>query len=129
MRINVVTPSGILVDTEAAAVLFEGEDGAHGILPHHVDFVDTVVPGILEIRGLAGEQRYFAVDEGIIVKQGALVQVAVRNAIDGGGEPSGLRQAVQEQFVETGERQERADRSLRRLEADFMRRIAEYRSS
>ena len=47
MRLRVVTPTGVVLETEAARLVAAAPDGAFGMLPRHVDFVTELVPGVL----------------------------------------------------------------------------------
>jgi F-type H+-transporting ATPase subunit epsilon len=84
------------------------------------------VPGILVFEtGECGEQ-IVAVDEGVLVKAGRDVMVSVRNAV-GGDDLGQLRDTVEREFLNLGER-ERAVRSvLAKLETSFVRRMLELR--
>jgi F-type H+-transporting ATPase subunit epsilon len=66
------------------------------------------------------------VDEGVLVKAGRDVMVSVRNAV-GGDDLGQLRETVEREFLNLGER-ERAVRSvLAKLEMSFVRRMVELR--
>lgn len=97
-----------------------------GILPRRLDGVAALVPGILVFEtGERGEQ-IVAVDEGVLVKAGRDVMVSVRNAV-GGNDLGQLRDTVEREFLNLGER-ERAVRSvLAKLETSFVRRMLELR--
>lgn len=122
MRLTVLTPTGVLVDQEAAKVTAEAENGSICLLPRHIDFVAALVPGLLCFESDAGEEEYLAVDEGILVKCGAKVMVSTRNAVRGA--PLGqLRLAVSQHFQVLDERERQARAVLGRLEADLIGRF------
>lgn len=139
MRLRVLCPHGAVLEREVAKVVAEAANGFFALLPRHVDFVAALVPGILAYLP-AGDQdedvrqdgepeeeqqeEYLAVGEGILVKIGPEVRVAVRDAVTGArlGE---LEQAVRRRTRELERSEERARAALARLEADFVRRFAE----
>jgi len=124
MRLAVLLPAEILLDEEVGKVSAWSPDGSFTILPRHIDFVSPVSAGLLSFTGKGGGEEYIAVDEGLLVKRGSDVTVAVRNALRG-ADLGGLRSAVEERFEELGEREKAARSSVVRLETDFMRRIYE----
>jgi F-type H+-transporting ATPase subunit epsilon len=83
MRLRVLLPEQILLDTDVQKVTAEAENGSFGLLPRHADFVTALVPGILTFTPADGREEFLAVDEGILVKCGADVRVSTRNAVLG----------------------------------------------
>ena len=96
-------------------IVADSVKGAFGILPRRLDCLAALVPGILMYEGADGEERYIAVDEGILVKTGFEVLVSVRSAI--GDVPLGeVRQAVARQLAEMDEREVSLRRSINMLQ-------------
>jgi len=122
MKLNVVLPTGILVEQEVAKVTAEAENGSFCLLPHHIDFVAALVPGLLSFENERGEEEFLAIDEGVLVKCGADVMVSTRNAVRGAalGE---LKRAVEQQFRVLDERENQARSVLAKLEADLVSRF------
>ncbi|MFP4082141.1 MAG: F0F1 ATP synthase subunit epsilon [Candidatus Aminicenantes bacterium] len=123
MRLKILLPVEILIDQEVDKVTAEAENGSFTILPRHIDFVASLVPGLLSFA--AGDREVFlAVDEGVLVKAGQEVMVSVRDAVR--GENLGqLERAVQERFRELDDREKKARSILAKFEADFIRRFLE----
>lgn len=121
MRLKVLIPSGVLLDEEAQKVNAEGRDGAFCLLPRHVDFVSALAPGLLAFTGPDGE-RFVAHDEAVLVKCGAEVLVATRQA-SFGGDLEKMEQAIAERFAGLDEQEREVRSSLARLEAGFTRRF------
>jgi F-type H+-transporting ATPase subunit epsilon len=46
MQLKILIPTKILVDCQVTKVIAEAENGHFCLLPHHVDFVAALVPGI-----------------------------------------------------------------------------------
>jgi F-type H+-transporting ATPase subunit epsilon len=135
MRLRVLAPTHIAVDEEVSRVSAESPDGAFTILPRHIDYATVLVPGILSYRLQTGygrpglpspgaELHYVAVDEGILVKRGRVVNVSTRNAVSGTDLES-LRAAVTEMFTELDDEERQARNALARLELGFSRRYLE----
>ncbi len=124
MMLKLILPSGVLLKQEAVKVVAEAQNGSFCLLPRHVDFVAALVPGILSLTAPNGEESFFAVDEGILVKRGPEVLVSTWNAVQ--GKLGELRQAVRAQFRELDEDEQKARRALDRLEASLLRQIVEW---
>jgi len=126
MRLKLSLPERLLVDQRSGQLVAEAENGSFGILPRHVDFVAALVPGILSFWDADGRERFVAVDEGVLVKAGDEVLVAVRDAVLGEDLES-LRATVRERFIELDEHARAARSALARLEAGVVRRFIELR--
>ncbi len=126
MRLRVLLPSRVVLDEAADKLSAETENGAFTVLPRHIDMVTSLVPGLLSFVK-EGQERFLAVDRGVLVKRADDVWVSTWNAVI--GEALGrLQQTVEEQFQQLDERERRARASLMRLEADFVRRFLELES-
>jgi F-type H+-transporting ATPase subunit epsilon len=122
MRLRLILPAGVLIDEEVIKVVAEAANGSFGMLPRHIDFVTALVPGLLSFLPVIGSEQFLAVDEGVLVKQGAGVTVATRNAVRG-PDLGELRQRVEEQFETLDEHEKKARSALAKLEADFVRQF------
>jgi F-type H+-transporting ATPase subunit epsilon len=123
VKLKVFLPDKIFLAVEVDKINAEAENGAFTLLPRHVDWVASLVPGILSYQS-DDKESFLALDEGVLVKCGSEVLVSVRNAI--AGENLGrLRQGVEEKFQELDEREKKARSILARFEADFIRRFIE----
>jgi F-type H+-transporting ATPase subunit epsilon len=122
MTLKVWIPTEVMVDTEVTRINAEAENGWFGILPRHVDFVTSLVPGVLSFEPAGRPVEHLAIDHGILVKCGPAVSVSTRNAVRS-GDLDTLKEAVEKQFRSLQER-EQADRSLEaKLEADLVRQL------
>jgi F-type H+-transporting ATPase subunit epsilon len=122
MKLKVVLPTGTLIEQEVTKITAEAENGSFCLLPHHIDFVSALVPGLLSFENERGEEEFLAIDEGVLVKCGAEVRVSSRNAVRGAalGE---LKRAVEQQFRVLDERENQARSVLAKLEADLVSRF------
>ena len=126
MHLKVLLPFGIFAErTGVSRIVAESREGSFGLLPHRLDCVAALVPGILIYQNEAEGEAYVAVDEGVLVKTGLDVLVSVRNAI-GGTDLGQLRAAVEREFLNLDEREQDVRSVMARMESDFIRRLAEF---
>jgi F-type H+-transporting ATPase subunit epsilon len=126
MNLKVLLPFKVFAEkTGVSRIVAESRDGAFGLLPHRLDCVAALAPGILVFETEADGEVYMAVDEGILVKTGTDVLVSVRNAI-GGADLGKLREAVEQEFLEMDEQEKSVRSVLAKLESGFVRRFAAF---
>ena len=126
MKLKILLPFQIFAEVDAVQrIIMETPQGSYGLLPHRLDCVAELEPGILTYETGAGGEAYVAVNEGILVKAGPNVLVSVRNAI-GGTDLGKLRAAVEREFVDMDEGEKQLRAVLARLESGFVRRFAEF---
>lgn len=120
MRLVVRLPSEVFLDEEVLSVGAEGPGGSFALKPRHIDMLSTLPPGILRYTVRGGE-HFIAVDEGVLVKNGEEVLVAVRRAVSGSlGE---LEDRVADMLDEARKREKENVTAQARMEADFIRGI------
>lgn len=64
MVLKVITPEGIVFDSEVSSIYLDSESGQLGVLPNHVDFVTKIKPGELRLNA-SGKEVKMATGEGI----------------------------------------------------------------
>jgi len=124
MSLKVYLASEVLVEEEASAIRAEAENGSFGLRPRHIDFVTSLVPGILSFVNSKGKEIFVAVDGGVLVKNGSEVLVSTRHAVRG-PDLGELRKMVQESFSVLDDREKLTRSAIARLEADFIRGLME----
>jgi F-type H+-transporting ATPase subunit epsilon len=126
MNLKILLPFRIYAEkSRVSRIVAETCEGSFGLLPHRLDCVAALVPGILTYECEGEGQIYVAVDEGVLIKTGPDVFVSVRNAV-GGTDLGQLHAAVVREFLNLNE-QERSVRSvMAKMETDFIRRVAEF---
>ena len=122
MKLKILIPTIVLVDREVTKVIAEAENGNFCLLPHHIDFVAALVPGILSFTTEGGEEIFVAVDEGILVKCNQEVLVSARNAVQGNNLAT-LKQTVFQQFQELDEQEKLTRSALAQFEISMMRHL------
>ena len=125
MNLKVLLPFRIFLNLEGVSgIVAETREGSFGLLPHRLDCVAALVPGILAYT-LGDDIAYLAVDQGVLVKSGADVMVSVRQAIQG-TTLSELHETVKREYLSL-DRQERDVRAaVARMESALLGRFAEF---
>ena len=126
MHLKVLLPFQVFADNNGVSrIVAETREGSFGLLPHRLDCVAALVPGILIYEDEAENEVYVAVDEGVLVKAGLEVLVSVRNAI-GGTDLGQLREAVDREFLNLNQREQTVRSVMAKLESGFIRRLVEF---
>jgi F-type H+-transporting ATPase subunit epsilon len=124
MRLRVLLPFQVFADeADVLRIVAQSTAGSFGLLPRRLDCVAALVPGILSYATAARGEVFLALDEGVLVKTGADVQISVRRAI-GGADLGQLRDAVTREFVQLDEQEHELRAVMARLEGGFLRRFA-----
>ena len=124
MNLKVLLPFQVYAEqTGVTRIVAETRDGSFGLLPHRLDCVAALVPGILIYQAESGSEVLVAVDEGVLVKTGADVLVSVRRAI-GGTDLGQLHAAVEKEFLTLDENEQSVRSAVTKLETGFLRRFA-----
>jgi F-type H+-transporting ATPase subunit epsilon len=128
MNLKILLPFQIFVErTGVSRIVAETREGSLGLLPHRLDCVAALAPGILIYETQSEGEAFVAVDEGVLVKAGPDVFVSVRRAM-GGTDLDQLREAVEREFL-TLNAQEQSMRSvLAKMEGDLIRRMAKFQN-
>lgn len=126
MNLEILLPFQIFAHaSDVLRVIAETREGSFGLLPHRLDCVAALVPGILTYETRASGTAYVAVDKGVLVKAGAQVLVSVRRAISG-ADLGQLHEAVKREFLALDEQERDVRAAVARMEGGFMRRLAEF---
>ncbi len=126
MNLKILLPFQVFAEQAGVArIVAETHEGSFGLLPHRLDCVAALAPGILTYESREGGEVYVAVDEGVLVKTGLDVLVSVRNAI-GGTDLGQLRQEVEREFKNLNEREKDVRSVMMKMESGFIRRLAEF---
>jgi F-type H+-transporting ATPase subunit epsilon len=126
MNLKILLPYGIFAQkNDVSRIVAETGDGSTGLLPHRLDCVAALVPGILVYTTPADGTVYVAVDEGVLVKSGALVLVSVRHAI-AGTDLRELHASVQREFLAIDAQGRQVRAAVAKMEGAFAGRFAEF---
>lgn len=126
MQLKIHLPTHVFGEFSGVTrIMAQARGGSFGILPHRLDCVAALAPGILTYAAGAQEDLYIAVDEGVLVKTGTEVLVSVRRTV-GGADLGRLRQAVEKEFLALDDEEKSQRTALARLESGLIRRFAEF---
>ena len=126
MHLKVLLPFRVYAErTGVSRIVAETSEGSFGLLPHRLDCVAALAPGILIYEHETEGEVYVAVDEGVLVKTGLDVLVSVRNAI-GGTDLGQLHEAVKREFLTLNDREQNIRSVMAKMESGFIRRLAEF---
>jgi F-type H+-transporting ATPase subunit epsilon len=124
MRLRVLLPFQVFADVhDVVRIVAETSAGSFGLLPHRLDCVAALVPGILSYESASHGEVFLALDEGVLVKTGADVRVSARRAI-GGADLAQLRDAVAQEFMHQDAQEQQLRSVMARLEGGFLRQFA-----
>jgi F-type H+-transporting ATPase subunit epsilon len=124
MNLKVLLPFQVFADESGVSrIVAETPDGSIGLLPHRLDCVAALTPGILLYQTEAAGEVYVAIDGGILVKAGPDVFVSARRALRG-TDLRQLRDAVEREFRTVDARERDLRSVMAKLETGFLRRFA-----
>lgn len=126
MQVTLRLPTHTLFSGTVKKIFAVAENGAFGMLPNHTDFVTALVPSIMVLTNEQDSELFFAVDEGLLVKTGHQVDIAIRRGIQGDDLDS-LGTELSTVFLAVDEDERVARSALSRLEAGIVRRFGDLR--
>lgn len=126
MQVTLRLPTHEIFDGVATKLFAVAENGAFGMLPNHIDYVTSLEPSVLILTTVDNKELFFGIDEGVLVKKGHQVDIAIRRGVQG-KDLDTLNDTVQSIFVEVDEEERVARSALSRLEAGIVRRFGELR--
>jgi len=126
MNLKILLPFQIFAEkTGVSRIVAETREGSFGLLPHRLDCVAALEPGILIYETESDGEVLVAVDEGVLIKTGLDVFVSVRRAL-GGADLGQLRDTVEQEFLTLDEQEQSMRLVMTKLEAGFLRRFASF---
>ena len=127
MTLEILLPFQVFAQkTGVSRIVAETREGSFGLLPHRLDCVAALAPGILTYETDVDGEVYVAVDDGSLVKTGMNVVVSVRRAL-AGVDLGQLRASVEKDFMTLNEREKNVRSVMAKLEAGFLHRFASLR--
>jgi F-type H+-transporting ATPase subunit epsilon len=127
MNLKILLPFQIFAEKSGVSrIVAETREGSFGLLPHRLDCVAALAPGILTYDTDADGEVFVAVDEGVLIKTGADVLVSVRRAL-GGTDLGQLRAGVEREFLTLDKNEQNVRSVVAKMEAGFLLRFADLR--
>ncbi len=124
MRLRILAPVSVVMDEEVYKVSGEASNGSFTLLPRHIDFVTTLVPGILLYEKSDGQEIPVAISGATLVKCGHEVRVSARNAV-AGSDLSQLRKTIEQELEAESEHDASLKSTSAQLEIELARRFME----
>lgn len=126
MHLKILLPFQVFLEKrDVSRIVADTSEGSFGLLPHRLDFVAVLEPGIFVYENEAEGKVYLAVDKGIMSKTGMDVLVSVRNAIRGNN-LSQLQEAVEKEFLTLDKHEQSLRSVMTKLESGIIRRFVEF---
>ena len=123
ISLKVLLPFQVFAEKpDVSRIVAETREGSFGLLPHRLDCVAALAPGILTYETDADGEVFVAVDEGVLVKTGLNVLVSVRRA-QSGTDLDQLRAAVERDFLTLDEHEKSVRSTLAKMEGNLVRRM------
>jgi len=97
LKLEIVTPHGLIFEGDVKSVTFPGEEGEFGVLPRHASLLALLKPGVIEIEKADGSKESVVINWGHVKvdenKATALVEGAVPLA---GADESEIAKRIEE---------------------------------
>lgn len=128
MHLKVLLPSEVFAEKDGVSrLVVETHNGSFGFLPHRLDCVAALAPGILTYQTEADGEVFVAVDQGVLVKTGTDVLVSVRRAVSG-KDLGKLRDTVKNEYLELDEQEKTVRSVMVKVETGLLRRLATFQN-
>jgi F-type H+-transporting ATPase subunit epsilon len=126
MNLKILLPFMVFADkTDVSRIVAEGGHGSFGLLPHRLDCVTSLAPGILTYETEKDGIVYVAADAGVLVKVGPDVLVSIHHAV-AGTDLAQLHDTVKRQFLTLDESERQLHNVLDKMEGGLIGRFAEF---
>lgn len=128
MTLNISLPSGIFLEEKnISQIVAESDVGSFGILPQRLDCLASLVPGILIYRNKSHDEKFIAVDKGVLIKSGLNVHISVRSAVAGTGLKK-LHEEVIQDFMNYSSQDKSVRKIMAKMESSFIQRLSKMRN-
>jgi len=96
LKLEIVTPTGVLFDDEVKMVTVPGKEGEFGILPHHSSLISLLKAGVIEYEDKAGKKGVVAINWGHVKIEESGVTILADGAVALSGTNSELKAKIDE---------------------------------
>ncbi|MCP4393707.1 MAG: hypothetical protein GY804_05500 [Alphaproteobacteria bacterium] len=124
MRIKVQLPDQIIYEDEAELIKYEAEDGTFTMLPRHIDFASSLVPGVVRVTQKDGNEVFLATSRAVLVKQGDLVTISTSLAVVSDSLED-VQDTLNAELEKSSEEIQNARDSLARMEVAIVKKYME----
>lgn len=124
MKLRVLTPTEVVLEEDVIHVTVEDPTGSLGVRTGHTELVTPLVAGVVIARASGGHERYVAVDGGVMLVTGQLVEIVSRQAV-ASEDLQHLKGNVLAQFDRQGQQDATNHMAFEKMRISFMRRLLE----
>ena len=96
MKLEIVTPDGVIFDAEVKQVNLPGSEGEFGVLPKHATLVSLLDTGVIVIEKEDGSEVAVAINSGYVKVDEKKTTCIVDGAVALSGEGSDLAKALED---------------------------------
>jgi len=96
LKLEIVTPTGVLFDDEVRMVTVPGKEGEFGILPHHASLISLLKAGVIEYEDKDGKKGVVAINWGHVKIEESGVTILADGAVALSGTNSELKAKIDE---------------------------------
>jgi len=96
MRLELVTPKGVIFDGDIKSATLPGSEGEFGVLDQHAGTVTILNAGVVEIELENGKKEMVAIDWGTAKVEEHKVTILADGAVAISGEGSDISKSIQE---------------------------------
>ncbi len=96
MKLEIVTPNGVIFDAEVKQVTLPGSEGEFGVLAHHATLVSLLDTGVIVIDKADGSEVAVAINSGYVKVDEEKTTCIVDGAVALSGDDSDLAKALEE---------------------------------
>ena len=97
LKLEIVTPQGLIFEDDVKSVTLPGEEGEFGVLPKHATLLSLLKAGVIEIEKKDGKKESIVINWGHVKVDENKVTVLVDSAVPLAGETeSDIAKAIKE---------------------------------
>ena len=96
MKLEIITPNGVIFDNDVKQVTLPGSEGEFGVLPKHATLVSLLDTGVIVIEKADGDEVAVAINSGYVKVDEEKTTCIVDGAVALSGEGSNLANALEE---------------------------------
>ncbi len=96
MKLEIVTPNGVIFDAEVKQVTLPGSEGEFGVLANHATLVSLLDTGVIVIDKADGSEVAVAINSGYVKVDEEKTTCIVDGAVALSGDDSDLAKALEE---------------------------------
>lgn len=96
MKMEIVTPHGVIFEGDVKNVTLPGSEGEFGVLPEHASLVTTLKNGVIEIEKADNSKELVAINWGHVKVDGTKISVLADGAVALGGTSDEISKKLEE---------------------------------